>query len=54
MLFLQVYRLDSHTNEVSIISPMNKKRAHQGVAVLNGRLYVVGGFYDTYIKSVER
>lgn len=47
-------RYDPHTCQWTSVTPMMTKRCRLGVATLNGKLYVCGG-YDgaTFLQTVE-
>lgn len=51
---VQVERYDADTDEWTPVTSMLTKRCRLGVATLNGKLYVCGG-YDgsTFLQSVE-
>ena len=47
-------RYDPTTDKWSPVVAMNCRRSGAGVCVVNGKLYVIGGFDGgTYLKSVE-
>ena len=50
-----VERYDAATNAWEAVAPMESARSASGVAVLEGKLYVAGGYNDDgYLSSVER
>ena len=49
-----ILRYDPTTDKWSPVVAMNCRRSGAGVCVVNGKLYVIGGFDgSTYLKSVE-
>jgi kelch-like protein 10 len=46
-------RYDYQTNQWSMIAPMNEKRCSAGGAVLNGKIYITGGYNDRVLNSAE-
>jgi len=51
-----VERYDPATNVWEAVAPMAAARYDHAVAVLNGKLYAVGGMFDdsSYLSSVEQ
>ena len=47
-------RYDPATNAWEAVAPMAVERSRPGVAVLDGKLYAVGGYDDGWFTSVER
>lgn len=52
--FIQVEKYDPHTDEWTEVTPMLTRRCRLGVATLNRKMYVCGG-YDgsSFLQSVE-
>ncbi len=52
----KVERLDLARNQWNFVCPMHERRYRPGVAVLGGKIYVMGGEegWDKYHESVER
>lgn len=42
-----------NTKVFNVIQSNMKARRHAGAAVLNGKLYVMGGIYDSYLSSLQ-
>jgi len=49
-----VKRYDPAPNAWEAVAPMAAGRAIVGVAVLDGKLYAVGGYNNGFLSSVER
>lgn len=48
-----IERYDVNKNEWTRLAPMTQRRQNSAVTILDGKIYVIGGYKDRCLKSVE-